>query len=169
MSFINNLAKGFVRSAVNQVGRDGGKVISNKVYGSSHSTPINITENNNINVSENLIEEKEYVFIKFLWAILLSALIPLIGSLIVIYRGYVNIKKNNIKMYKIEKQPLYSIDRRYTTGKRLDGYKEIKVPVYIEIDEKQKAKNKFKSIGYFTIGFLILIIYIISQNKYFNN
>lgn len=84
MSFIDNLAKGFVRSAVNQVGRDGGKVISNKIYGNSHSTPIKITENNNLNASENLIEEKEYVFIKFLGAILLSALIPLIGSLVVI-------------------------------------------------------------------------------------
>ena len=51
MSFINNLAKGFIRSAVNQVGRDGGKVISNKIYGNSHTTPFHITENNNINSS----------------------------------------------------------------------------------------------------------------------
>ena len=40
MSFIGNLAKGFVRSAVNQVGRDGGKVISNKLYKDAHATPI---------------------------------------------------------------------------------------------------------------------------------
>lgn len=40
MAFINDLAKGFIRSAVNQVGRDGGKVISNKLYGNRHSTPI---------------------------------------------------------------------------------------------------------------------------------
>ena len=33
MSFVKNLAKGFVRSAVNQVGRDGGRVISNSIYG----------------------------------------------------------------------------------------------------------------------------------------
>ena len=32
MSFLNNLAKGFVRSAVNQVGRDGGKVISQHCF-----------------------------------------------------------------------------------------------------------------------------------------
>lgn len=49
-------------------------------------------------------------------------------------------------MYKIEKQSVSSIDRRYTTGKRLDGYKEIKVPVYIEVDEKQKAKNKLNQL-----------------------
>lgn len=40
MSFLSDLAKGFVRSAVNQIGRDGGKVISNKLYGDNHSTPI---------------------------------------------------------------------------------------------------------------------------------
>lgn len=32
--------KGFIRSAVNQVGRDGGKVISNSLYGNAHATPI---------------------------------------------------------------------------------------------------------------------------------
>ena len=39
-NFTEDLAKGFVRSAVNQVGRDGGKVISNSIYGNAHSTPI---------------------------------------------------------------------------------------------------------------------------------
>lgn len=39
-SFLGQLAKGFVRSAVNQVGRDGGRVISNQIYGDAHSTPI---------------------------------------------------------------------------------------------------------------------------------
>lgn len=38
-NFMSSLAKGFIRSAVNQVGRDGGKIISNKVYGDAHSTP----------------------------------------------------------------------------------------------------------------------------------
>ena len=38
-NFIQNLAKGFIRSAVNQVGRDGGKIISNQIYGDAHSTP----------------------------------------------------------------------------------------------------------------------------------
>ena len=33
------LLKGFFRSAVNQVGRDGGKVISNEIYKGKHSTP----------------------------------------------------------------------------------------------------------------------------------
>lgn len=53
MSFLTDLAKGFVRSAVNQVGRDGGKVISNKLYGDNHSTPIrNISTQNGIYYDE---------------------------------------------------------------------------------------------------------------------
>ena len=46
MSFVKNLGKGFVRSTVNQVGRDGGKVISNKIYGDRHGTPIRMTGGN---------------------------------------------------------------------------------------------------------------------------
>jgi hypothetical protein len=44
MGFIDGLFKGFIRSAVNQVGRDGGKVISNKIYKGGHSTPIGTPE-----------------------------------------------------------------------------------------------------------------------------
>lgn len=40
MSFASNLAKGFIRSAVNQVGRDGGKVVSNALYKGRNYTPI---------------------------------------------------------------------------------------------------------------------------------
>lgn len=41
----NNLAKTFIRSVVRQVGRDSGKVISNKMYGDAHSTPVRIVRN----------------------------------------------------------------------------------------------------------------------------
>lgn len=41
----NNLAKTFIRSVVRQVGRDSGKVISNKVFGDAHSTPIRMVRN----------------------------------------------------------------------------------------------------------------------------
>lgn len=48
MGFISDLGKGFVRSAINQVGRDTGKVISNHIYGDAHSTPIR-----NVGISNN--------------------------------------------------------------------------------------------------------------------
>ena len=40
MAFLKELGKGFIRSAVNQVGRDTGKIISNTIYGDAHATPI---------------------------------------------------------------------------------------------------------------------------------
>lgn len=42
--FLMQLLKGFFRSAVNQVGRDGGKVISNEIYKGKHSTPYKSAE-----------------------------------------------------------------------------------------------------------------------------
>lgn len=39
MGFLSQLAKGFIRSGVNQIGRDAGKVVSNKIYGDAHSIP----------------------------------------------------------------------------------------------------------------------------------
>ena len=44
MSFLNNLLKGFIRSAVNQVGRDGGRVISNQLYGDAHASPVRLSQ-----------------------------------------------------------------------------------------------------------------------------
>src|SRR5690606_20440406 len=135
MSFLNNLAKGLVRSAVNQVGRDGGKVISNQVYGNAHSTPIRAVSNNqtqteNIN-SLNLTEEKEYIWVKFFWAIIISGLLPFLGGLIIIYRGYVNYNHKLIKMYKTESQSVYASDKRYKSGQRYEGTKQVKIPVKV--------------------------------------
>ncbi len=48
MNFILQLLKGFIRSGVNQVGRDGGKVISNKVYRNSYSEPIRLYNKDDI-------------------------------------------------------------------------------------------------------------------------
>lgn len=65
MNFLTNLAKGFVRSAVNQVGKDTGKIVSNKIYKDAHSTPIRgVTSKNDILYEENestSISEKEFV------------------------------------------------------------------------------------------------------------
>lgn len=163
MSFLNNLAKGFVRSAVNQVGRDGGKVISNQVYGNAHSTPIRAVSNNqtqteNIN-SLNLTEEKEYIWVKFFWAIIISGLLPFLGGLIIIYRGYVNYNHKLIKMYKTESQSVYASDKRYKSGQRYEGTKQVKIPVKVEITAKQKQRKKIKSYGYFVIGSISIIIY----------
>lgn len=47
MGFLTNLGKGFIRSAVNQVGRDGGRVLSNRIYGNKHSVPVSLSRSEN--------------------------------------------------------------------------------------------------------------------------
>lgn len=55
MGFLGDLGKGFIRSAVNQVGRDTGKVVSNSIYGDAHSTPI---RNVNMTTKGNYIDDE---------------------------------------------------------------------------------------------------------------
>lgn len=143
MSFLENLAKGFIRSAVNQVGRDGGKVISNNVYGDKHSTPIRST-NNEINnfITENnsqtldradLLKEgfKEELMgnsiMMNIFIVIGSFALPILGSLYWTIIGLINLFKNTTKFYIYKQQSVYKSDRRYSTGKRLDGYQNVKV------------------------------------------
>lgn len=164
MSFLGSLAKGFIRSAVNQVGRDGGKVLSNNVYGNSHSTPINSIGNvsqENFEENSNLLKEKEYPLIKIIYAIILSVCIPVIGSFIVLYRAFVNLKSKQMTMYKLQNQGVYSSDRRFSSGQRYDGSKIVKIPVLIDITEKEKKVKNFKGISYLIISIGVLIMYFI--------
>ena len=164
MSFLGSLAKGFIRSAVNQVGRDGGKVVSNNVYGNSHSTPINSFGNlsqNNLENNSNLIKEKEYPLIKIIYAILISIFFPVIGSFIVLYRAFVNLNAKEMTMYKLENQGVYSPDGRFTNGKRYEGSKTVKIPVKIDITEQEKKIKTFKGITYIIIAIGVLIMYFV--------
>jgi len=164
MSFLGSLAKGFIRSAVNQVGRDGGKVVSNNLYGNSHSTPINSIgkfSQENFHENSNLIKEKEYPLIKIIYAIILSVFIPLIGSFIVLYRAFVNLKSKQMTIYKLQNQEVYSADRRFSSGQRYEGSKTVKIPVLIDITEKEKKIRTFKGISYLIISIGVLLMYFI--------
>ena len=145
MSFIENLAKGFVRSAVNQVGRDGGKVISNKVYGDRHSTPIRIvgssyvqseeapTNQDKINSTADLKQfgyKKELFETKiFLYPfqILGGFILPIIGPIYWLVRSVENFFKRYNRFYQIDEIPTYVSDRRYKSGMRQQGFKKVKV------------------------------------------
>lgn len=52
MSALNNLVKQFVNSLVRQVGRDGGKVLSNKMFKGKHGTPIYRSEHPDTNSTQ---------------------------------------------------------------------------------------------------------------------
>lgn len=144
MSFIENIAKGFIRSAVNQVGRDGGKVISNKIYKNNHSTPVRVIgssdkeknslhDNNGFNCRSDFRKsgyKAELLGSSALFYMLLvvvGLVIPIIGPLFWIYFSVKNFTKKYTRFYTISQEPVYVKDRRYKTGVRQEGSQNIKV------------------------------------------
>ncbi len=145
MSFIVKLAKGFVRSAVNQIGRDGGKVISNKIYKNSHATPIRVAVSSNnrkssystsskysINNREDLKKAgykvvllQSNAFLYFFLAIG-GGILPIVGPLYWFYLSFRNFFKRHTRFYHIIQKTVYVRDRRYKTGQRPNGYANVK-------------------------------------------
>lgn len=65
MGLLSQLGKDFVRSAVKQVGRDGGKIISNQIYGDAHSTPVrNVGEEPSYTVSSDIQDASKMIEFK---------------------------------------------------------------------------------------------------------
>lgn len=169
-NFLSNLAKGFVRSAVNQVGRDGGRVVSNRLYGDAHSTPYRTSANNSNEYTtfkemspEQLKEQavkdgfvpvyqETSVFVKIIYLVFCTIwcmmtfdklpLISMIPALILIYKGAMKIRtKDTIKMKKRVTVAVYKSDRRYKSGERLAGYTEKDVEINVP-SSKDEAEMK---------------------------
>lgn len=158
MSFISDLAKAYVLSAARQAGRNYSNS-QNTAYGTpSYESQQQFRNETNVST---LKEDKEYIFVKFFWAAILSMVLPFAGSLIVLYRGYVNYTKDYKLMYRTEEKAIYKRDRRYRTGQKHIGNQSIKVDVKVPIDSKKQASNRIKSWGYFTIGCLSFIFWIL--------
>lgn len=145
MSFIKNLTKGFVRSTINQVGRDGGKVISNQIYGDAHSTPYRrvegVTELQPESQHENIVDTKREIpksttGKKIIYAILayfagglsgmlfnVFPLLCIIPPAIFAYIGYARSHKDEYHVNLVEhiSMPTYVIDRRFKDGRRYAG------------------------------------------------
>ncbi|WKV11464.1 SH3 domain-containing protein [Marivirga harenae] len=175
MSFINNLFKGFVRSAVNQVGRDGGKVISNKVYGDKHSKPIRIVDNSHSQSQahkvsrENLVSrgdvESEGLFpesvnisiVKVIFSFLFTFIFPIVGPIYWIYKSIKSFSKRSVRFYSIERIGIYKEDKRFKTGRRLEGYRDVKskTNVTAEATDKELKTLKINAIIYLVLACIV--------------
>lgn len=168
-SFLTQLGKSFIRSAVNQVGRDGGKVISNQIYGNQHSTPIRIVadiDTGKIEIPEGVHIKNDYTVLKIICAFFL-ALLPYIGGAILIYRGIVNCLRKTRKLYKTEQQANYVQDRRYKSGTRYVGSTNIEVVAGEVEDPKYLKVCLVKGIIYLIIGVgsIVYLIYAVYYSK----
>lgn len=182
MSFLIKLGKGFVRSAVNQVGRDSGKVVSNHIYGNAHSSPIrkcdkvyyqeianasSFDSNKSridaerdgytVTYCKNSISKKVFWFI--LCVIFLSGII--IAPMIVLFcKGIEKINQKYVIMSKPVIVAQYVRDRRYRTGQRLDGYVQSLSTIKVVANEEDRMKLRRIGKTYIYIAVATTILWI---------
>ena len=151
-SFISNLAKGFVRSAVNQVGRDGGRVISNKIYNGQNYVPVNTSQQasqpmstyaqipDNATYANPSLSSGKYILLVFL-----SLLFFPFGTFGVLIYGLVRYNKTDMKVTWEEMQHQYTVDRRYNSGQRYAGIQTTTHSTSIPANEY--ALSEYKKSG----------------------
>jgi hypothetical protein len=176
MGFLENLTKGFIRSAVNQVGRDGGKVISNKVYANGHSTPIrgiaqdgahfdSLASTSEVVTREDLISSGykadflESGIFTYILVFIGSVLFPVLGPIYWLYLARKNFLKKNVKFYTVQQKQNYIRDRRFKTGVRPEGYTNVKTYSNLLIAPSRSEKNVFTFKGIIALIIAISIGY----------
>lgn len=134
-SFGMQLAEGFVRSTVNQVGRQTGNVIANNIYGNAHSTPFKIIAeaNKNVYLTEPIEKPTEYQFDKPIYVLwfLLYFIFPYAPFIYGIYLYF----SKKVNCYNFSTHEAYVEDRQYKTGVRSVGIRTIKNNISFPIDE----------------------------------
>lgn len=162
-SFTKNLAKGFIRSAVNQVGRDGGRVISNKLYNNKNYVLIQ-TPNCDPQMDHHIDSFKEdsmpnaVVKTKLgagaIILIILGLFALPIGPIAVLIYGIARYLKNTTKIVWTEKQPQYVQDRRYKSERRYIGDINVTKSNIIQADD-------FSKLEYHRQGIIIIVASIV--------
>ena len=181
-SFATQLAKGFVRSTVNQVGRQTGNLISNNMYGNAHSVPYrNAGGNNNadnIILSEALEEQTkpEYVkpgFWKYaLWFALCFFFMPW-GSIITFCHGLYMYLSKSVKCINYSTHEGFVPDARYKEGVRSVGQITVKNNLVLSgndlTEEIVNAKNDVAKIYMIMGGAVTVILTCLCFIGYFFN
>lgn len=166
MRFFENLGKGLIRSAVNQIGRDGGRVVSNQLYGDAHSTPHRIVNNNTkpgIDGNDYVAQyAKEQTTTGIILRVIFAFFFNLLGAAVLLVYG---LKKKSkaafITIYRYEQVPIYKKDNRYKMGVRYTGNMTVKKKYYSEADENTAKRNKQIANIYIYSSIVIFAIYII--------
>ena len=173
MGFGKNLAKGFVRSAINQVGRDGGKVISNQLYGDAHSVPHRSVNGSCGQPQSNRLEE---IYLRterasapsnarVAFCVLLACMFNIFGALVLLISGYSRWKSRyTVKGWNVYSTPAYARDNRYRDGVRYEGDVLRREPVMLEADEWEVERNTTVARIYLAAGVCIILFFIVLMN-----
>lgn len=167
-SFINGLAKGFVRSAVNQVGRDAGRVVSNNIYGDAHSIPHRNVSGGGAGriTGVGQVEDEGTVIIEpskgkaIAWCVV-ALFFNFLGAIILLVVGYRKLKNKYVaSAWLYESQAVYVADGRYKTGERYDGQQLSRRKIEVPADEFMIEKNEKIAKIYLYAGFAIFICFL---------
>lgn len=166
MRFFENLGKGLIRSAVNQIGRDGGRVVSNQLYGDAHSTPHRIVNNNVKPVidGDDYVAQyaKEQTMTGVILRVIFAFFFNILGAAVLLVYGLKKKSKSAFStVYRYEQIPTYVKDGRYRSGVRYTGNMTVKKKYYSEADENTAERNKRIANIYIYSSIVILAIYII--------
>jgi len=173
MSFLNQLGKDFVRSAVRQVGRDGGRVISNQIYNGKHGTPVYRSNNNQFLIDKE-IDDIDWViqpkikgggFLVFIQGFLVQ-FIPLMTIYVIVKAVYYLNKKNE---YIYQSGYITQSDRRYKMGYKLAGTSVQRSIYKRNLSESEIKKSKERGLCYLLSLILFFafnfILYLNSPTK----
>ncbi len=170
-SFINGLAKGFIRSAVNQVGRDAGRVVSNNIYGDAHSIPHrNVSAGGAGRITgvgkvedEGVQPIVPSVGAAWFWGFV-GFVFSIIGGVVLLIVGYRKLKnKHTAYGWQYTSQAVYVADNRYKRGERYDGRQLSRRKVEIEADDYTIAINEKIAKIYLYFGFTAVLGYILTM------
>ena len=153
MSFLGKLGRGFISSAVNQVGRDTGKVFSNSIYGDRHATPIRHVGGKTYHTNQmSTINPEAFYEINreeaiangyrindtckmtggrialFIFYVITSIIMPigifsLLMCIVFLRWAYQKKTRNFTYLEKDVRVPIKVSDRRYKYGYRIEGYR----------------------------------------------
>ena len=184
-SYLGQHGRWFVRSAVGQVGRDGGRVISNQIYGDAHSTPIRGVGDAQVQVpplpgytQQQQSGELEYIPVGKNLPIWIVAMIVTCGlaAIVAFFKGlnYYNKGTVTYKRYEVEQVPI--IDRRYKTGVRgyttQAGYKTYEIPLNDanpgDVKQQKNAGRRLMIASGVVLLMMLCAIFNIKPSGHFN-
>lgn len=176
MKFFSNLPKQFFNSMVRQVGRDSGKVISNKMFKGKHGTPVYRTSspyaskgsaNNNKHIYKSDPIDISQIDMSVQPAMknggvgvvlkgLLIQIIPIIGTIAVLIKGISYFILNSANIYV--EIPNRISDRRYREGYRIEGSSIVKTDQMRNLSVHERRSIKGRGVSYLISVVLFALI-----------
>lgn len=163
MGNFNSLGKGFVRSCVNQVGRDTGRLISNGLYGNRHSIPYRNSRQERsyyIDTEGGKFLYEECKHPKFITHCIIAFFFSFLGGIGLIFYGlFLRTQINIVKGKNFFECKTYTTDNRYKGGVRYNGNTTYSEPFKRDATQEEIEINKKIANNYIIAGITYIIIF----------